>query len=46
MSTPVLFTLALVIFYVGVTLTFLNNEDAQEAPLRVPVRPPIQQVSR
>jgi hypothetical protein len=46
MSTPVLFTLALVIFYVGVTLTFLKNEDSQSAPLRVPVRGPIQQVSR
>ena len=46
MSTPVLFTLALVIFYVGVTLTFLKSEDSQAAPLRVPVRASTQQVSR
>jgi hypothetical protein len=46
MSTPVLFTLALVIFYVGVTLTFLNKEDSLEAPLPVLVRAPIQQAAR
>jgi hypothetical protein len=46
MSTPVLFTLALVTLYVGVTLTFLKKEESREASLRVPVRSPIQQVSR
>jgi hypothetical protein len=46
MSTSVFFTLALVLFYLGVTLTFLNKEDSRQAPLPVPVRAPIQQVSR
>ncbi len=46
MSTPVFITLALVAFYVGVTLTFLNRGDTREAPLPAKVRLPIQQASR
>ena len=46
MTSPVFFTLALVLFYVGVTLTFLNKEDSQAKPLPAVVRVPIQQVAR
>ena len=46
MNTPVLFTLALVIFYVGITLTFLNKEETRLAPLPALARTPIHHVSR
>ncbi|HEY1120997.1 MAG TPA: hypothetical protein VGE67_05335 [Haloferula sp.] len=44
MTSPVFLTLALVLFYLGVTLTFLNKEESRQAP--VEVRASIQKVSR
>ncbi|MCW1921253.1 hypothetical protein OKA05_01735 [Luteolibacter arcticus] len=46
MSTPVLFALALITFYVGITLTFLEKDDSVDAPLPALARVPIQQAAR
>ncbi|MEK7950492.1 hypothetical protein [Luteolibacter soli] len=46
MTAPIFFTLTLVLFYVGITLTFMNKEHSQKAPVPVPVRTSSEQASR
>lgn len=46
MSTSLLFALALVIFHVGITLTFLMEDEPAEAPLPALARIPFERGAR